>query len=171
MLVLACGARLNGTARAARRNVALGLAGALVLVLLWCPRAPGAETATADARPGSSQDAAPIGAPAAADAGGAAADPNPDCAAGVGAAGGCSLATQAGYTCYLGGFCGSEGWGYGDYAEDTRESSGCGVGAQNIAAWETGVSHVPPLPSFALAHCTFFYGFRACSLPTVVCLN
>lgn len=171
MLVSACGARRNGAARVPPRSAVTALCGALLLLLVWCAPAPGAETADAGAGPGSSQDAAPMKSPAAGGDADAAAEPNPDCAAGGGPAEGCSLATQAVYNCYIGGFCGSEGWGYGDYAEDTRESSGCGMGSEKSAAWETGVSQVPPLPPFALSHCTFFYGFRACSLPTVICLN
>ena len=82
-----------------------------------------------------------------------------------------SAATQSRYNCYIGGFCGSEGWGYGIYADDTKESTGCDEPEEAAALWDQGVLHVPPLPDFALPRCTFFYDFRSCSLPTVICLN
>ena len=81
------------------------------------------------------------------------------------------LARQSGYECYIGGFCGSEGWGYGDYRNDTPHSSGCAADADGRKKWDQGVSHVPLLPEYATEHCSFFYGVQVCSLPTVICHN
>jgi hypothetical protein len=75
------------------------------------------------------------------------------------------------YDCSRGGFCGSEGWEYGSYAEDTKESSGCGVGADGVDKWDLSASHTPILPPFARPYCAFFYGFGACAVRTVVCEN
>jgi len=75
------------------------------------------------------------------------------------------------YDCSKGGFCGTEGWAYGSYAADTKESTGCGVGEDGVDRWALSASHSPTLPEFARPYCAFFYGFKACSVPTVVCEN
>lgn len=97
-------------------------------------------------------------------ASGTAADPGPPRA-------GASAAPHPDYDCTKGGFCGSDGWEYGSYAKDTKESSGCGVGEDGVDKWDLSASHAPILPSFARPYCAFFYGFGACAVPTVVCEN
>lgn len=78
---------------------------------------------------------------------------------------------RPGYLCHRGGFCGSQGWAYGNYENDTKESTGCGVEEEDSAQWDLGVSQTPILPEFTRANCSFFYGILSCSIPTVVCLN
>lgn len=78
---------------------------------------------------------------------------------------------RPGYDCFKGGFCGIEGWNYGSYAGDTKESTGCGPDEKGVDIWDKTASHPPTLPDFARPYCAFFYGFAACSLPTVVCEN
>lgn len=75
------------------------------------------------------------------------------------------------YDCSKGGFCGTEGWEYGSYATDTKESTGCGPGPDGVDLWDLSASHSPTLPDFAKPYCAFFYGFKTCSLPTVICEN
>lgn len=75
------------------------------------------------------------------------------------------------YDCSKGGFCGTEGWDYGSYAGDTKESTGCGPGPDGVDLWDLSASHSPTLPDFARPYCAFLYGFASCSLPTVICEN
>lgn len=75
------------------------------------------------------------------------------------------------YDCSKGGFCGTEGWEYGSYAKDTKESTGCGPGPDGVDLWDLSAAHSPTLPDFAKPYCAFFYGFATCSLPTVICEN
>lgn len=75
------------------------------------------------------------------------------------------------YDCSKGGFCGTEGWDYGSYANDTKESTGCGPGPDGVDTWDLSASHAPTLPDFAKPYCAFLYGFATCSLPTVICEN
>lgn len=82
-----------------------------------------------------------------------------------------SASPRPGYDCFKGGFCGIEGWAYGSYAADTKESTGCGVDKDGVDIWEVTAAQPPTLPDFARPYCAFFYGFAACSLPTVVCEN
>lgn len=75
------------------------------------------------------------------------------------------------YDCSRGGFCGSEGWEYGSYATDTKESMGCGPDSAGVDLWDLSSMHAPTLPAFARQYCTFFYGFASCWVPTVICEN
>jgi hypothetical protein len=78
---------------------------------------------------------------------------------------------RPGSRCYNEGFCGSEGWAYGDYADHTKESTGCNGTKDDSDAWDLGVSHTPIRPEFTRANCSFFYNINVCSIATVVCLN
>jgi hypothetical protein len=75
------------------------------------------------------------------------------------------------YDCWKGGFCGSEGWAYGAYAQDTKESTGCGRGKDGVDWWDYAAVRAITLPDFARPYCAFFYGFQLCSVQTVVCEN
>jgi hypothetical protein len=79
--------------------------------------------------------------------------------------------TRPDYDCTKGGFCGSDGWAYGSYASDTKESTGCEPRPDGTDDWDRFAAQTPVLPEFARSRCAFFYGFGNCWVPRVVCEN